>query len=279
MKLKRYVKWKRGYAGIGFLLSVLLLAACSTEVKPPEVDLANQAVPAGAAACFYVKSNFRASSFCEGGDTNITGLDRFNDRITSVRVASGYEVVLYPNFSFKGRSLKLTRDNVNLTNEDFNNRVSSLKVRKVGGGPTSPKPPGGVQGEVLKLVNQARRSGYNCDSKGRFGSAKPLTVDSRLTRASQKHADYLVSLGGYEISHTGRGGSSAGERISAEGYRWSRYGENVAAGYATPKAVVQGWLKSDGHCANIMNPDVKEIGIGVAGSGIRKWVQVFATER
>ena len=48
------------------------------------------------------------------------------------------------------------------------------------------------------------------------------------------------------------------------GYNGGTWGENIAAGYGTPAQVVQGWLDSDGHCSNMLNPSFSLIGIGYA---------------
>ena len=75
------------------------------------------------------------------------------------------------------------------------------------------------------------------------------------------------------LSHTGSDGSDPGERLNAVGYEWSTYGENVASGYSTEKDVVEGWLDSPGHCENIMNGNVTEMGVATSSS---YWTQVFA---
>ncbi|MFN2323641.1 MAG: CAP domain-containing protein, partial [Trueperaceae bacterium] len=54
------------------------------------------------------------------------------------------------------------------------------------------------------------------------------------------------------------------------------WGENVAAGYPSVDAVMAGWLGSDGHCANLMNPGFTEFGAGESG---RYWTQGFARPR
>jgi hypothetical protein len=66
------------------------------------------------------------------------------------------------------------------------------------------------------------------------------------------------------FSHTGSDGSDPGDRITREGYDWWTYGENIAVNYPTVSAVMQGWLSSEGHCRNIMNPAFEEIGAAYA---------------
>lgn len=63
------------------------------------------------------------------------------------------------------------------------------------------------------------------------------------------------------LEHTGSDGSSAGVRMSRVGYKWNTWGENIAVGYGSAGAVMQGWLGSDGHCRNIMNANFKDVGV------------------
>ena len=63
------------------------------------------------------------------------------------------------------------------------------------------------------------------------------------------------------FSHTGQDGSSFGQRAEAVGYGGAR-SENVAVGQATPEAVVQSWMNSPGHRANILDPSATEMGLG-----------------
>jgi uncharacterized protein YkwD len=78
------------------------------------------------------------------------------------------------------------------------------------------------------------------------------------------------------LDHTGSDGSSAGDRLTTGGYYWTTYAENIAVGYTSEQAVIDGWLKSDGHCKNIMNANVSEMGVATSGA---YWTQVFATEK
>lgn len=119
---------------------------------------------------------------------------------------------------------------------------------------------------VVELVN-AERSKAGCSA---------VKVNSALTKAAQAHSQDMASSG--TMSHTGSNGSSPADRITAAGYNWSSYGENVAYGYATPEQVMQGWMNSPGHRANILNCSFKEIGVGHAQPG-NYWTQDFGTAR
>ncbi len=64
------------------------------------------------------------------------------------------------------------------------------------------------------------------------------------------------------FSHIGVNGSSPQDRAAKAGYQYSRFGENIAAGYVTPQEVVDAWMTSEGHRANILNQNYKEMGVG-----------------
>ncbi len=83
------------------------------------------------------------------------------------------------------------------------------------------------------------------------------------------------------FSHTGLDGRSPFDRMRDAGYSYSSAAENIAAGQPTPAAVVNGWMNSEGHRANILNCKLTQIGVGVARGGSYGiyWTQVFGTPR
>lgn len=125
---------------------------------------------------------------------------------------------------------------------------------------------------LLQLVNDARKKGCNCGNRY-FAPATALTWNNQLEKAAYDHSKDMFQ--NRYFSHTGSDGSGSGERITSAGYAWRWYGENIAEGYPTEKAVVAGWLSSPGHCANIMNKNYKEMGVAKAGD---YWTQDFASK-
>ncbi|WP_342077651.1 CAP domain-containing protein [Yoonia sp. SS1-5] len=108
--------------------------------------------------------------------------------------------------------------------------------------------------------------------------AAPVTFDARLGNAAQNHANDMLAQNYF--SHTGLNGSSPGDRITAAGYRWRTYGENIAQGYQSEAAVLQGWVNSPGHQRNNVNPNFEDFGLARAGSGSStRWVLVLAAEQ
>ncbi|MFP2929586.1 CAP domain-containing protein [Pyxidicoccus sp. 3LG] len=133
-----------------------------------------------------------------------------------------------------------------------------------------------MEAQVLTLVNQRRADGATCG-----GVAKPpvpaLTLDNRLRCAARKHSKDMGTNN--FMSHTGSNGSTPWQRMNSAGYTYRSAGENVAAGYSTATAVVNGWMSSTGHCNNIMNASFTQLGVGYfhAPSSTYKhyWTQDF----
>lgn len=132
---------------------------------------------------------------------------------------------------------------------------------------------------ILQLTNQARAKGAVCGSQ-RFPPAPPLTWNARLYQAALAHAKRMASADFFD--HTDpASGSSVWDRMIRAGYAPSTSGENIAAGDYSPESTVQAWLKSPGHCANIMSPDFREFGAAYATNPKSEWgiywVQVFGS--
>jgi uncharacterized protein YkwD len=103
-----------------------------------------------------------------------------------------------------------------------------------------------------------------------------LVASRKLDRSAQRWTNNMV--GSDDFSH----GAAFMDRISAVGFDWENVGENIATGYPTSAAVVRGWMRSPGHCANILNPIYREVGTGVDNGPIRgsstiagTWTQDF----
>ncbi len=116
---------------------------------------------------------------------------------------------------------------------------------------------------VLSIINKQRTQA------GLLG----LRLHSRLTAAAQAHSKDMAWCN--FLSHIGSDGSSFAERIRRHGYSFSASGENVAFGFTSAQQVVQGWMNSPGHRANILNPKYKDIGIGYAHKHNDYWTLIF----
>ncbi|WP_345558992.1 CAP domain-containing protein [Streptomonospora halophila] len=133
-----------------------------------------------------------------------------------------------------------------------------------GSGSGSGSPDGGSQPstlaqQVVSIAND-RRAEAGCG---------PLQVDPRLTAASEAHSRDMAERD--YMAHENPDGEGPAERAEDAGYgSWS--GENVAAGYTSAESVMEGWMDSPGHRANILNCDNTEVGVGETDT---KWAQNF----
>lgn len=129
-------------------------------------------------------------------------------------------------------------------------------------GENHPDPRGAdIRDKLLSAVNKARSVKRICGNTP-YGPAPPVSWSSKLATAARLHSEDMVSHDFF--SHTGSDGSTAGQRISLQGYRWRACGENIAVGVPTVSSVVRGWLGSEGHCRNLMDPAFTEVGAGYA---------------
>lgn len=123
--------------------------------------------------------------------------------------------------------------------------------------PAPPPPATGDSVTWLAMVNQARSQARSCGATA-FAAAPPLAWDARLEEAARVQSSYQDSIS--TMTHTGAGGSNAGQRMTAAGFIWGTWGENVGWNYPGATAMLQGWINSPGHCANIMEPAFTHIG-------------------
>ena len=124
--------------------------------------------------------------------------------------------------------------------------------------------------DLLQAVNRVRSKGCKCGGST-MPPVKPLKWNDRLESAAQSHRNYMSSR--RKLSHTGNRNSNPGTRITAAGYKWNFFAENIAMGQQSVDEVMNSWLNSTGHCKNIMNRNATEMGAAKSGA---YWTQVFA---
>ncbi|MER5632819.1 sigma-70 family RNA polymerase sigma factor [Streptomyces nitrosporeus] len=123
-----------------------------------------------------------------------------------------------------------------------------------------------VADQVVRLVN-AERAEAGCGA---------VSGNSLLAKAASRHSADMAARDYF--SHTSPDGTDPGARITTAGYRWSTYGENIAKGQSTAAAVMEAWMNSPGHRANILDCAFEEIGVGVEDSPEGPvWTQNFGT--
>lgn len=122
-----------------------------------------------------------------------------------------------------------------------------------------------IEAEVLRLVNIERQK----------GGLAPLVADGLLTSVAQKKSEDMAKNNYF--SHTSPTYGSPFDMMKSFGVKYNTAAENIARGQLTAQSVMNAWMNSSGHKANIMNPSFKKIGIGMVESndGRKCWTQMF----
>ena len=118
--------------------------------------------------------------------------------------------------------------------------------------------------EVVRLVNEERAK----------AGLPALTVDRGAASAAQVRAKEIER----SFSHTRPDGSSFNSALTEAGVNFRGAGENIAYGQNSPEKVMEGWMNSSGHRANILNSSYTSIGVGhyQNASGVNYWTQLFS---
>lgn len=121
----------------------------------------------------------------------------------------------------------------------------------------------GFAAQVADLVNAERAK----------AGLRPLTVKKDVTLAAQTRSKELIS----SFSHTRPDGSSFSTALTQAGVSFKGSGENIAYGQTSPQKVMQDWMNSSGHRANILNSNFTSIGVGhyKNSAGVDYWTQLF----
>ncbi|CAK0810259.1 unnamed protein product [Prorocentrum cordatum] len=116
--------------------------------------------------------------------------------------------------------------------------------------------------DMLDAVNQERTQ----------RGLSALCYNSKLINAASAHTEDMAYYD--RMSHTGSDGSDPGQRITRAGYGYSAYCENVAYGQRSVSSVMNSWMNSEGHRANILNSGITHFGYA---KNDKYWTQVFAS--
>lgn len=124
----------------------------------------------------------------------------------------------------------------------------------------------GYEKQVLNLTNNAR---------AQAGLAPLLDNDTALNRSARVKAEDMAHNNYF--SHTSPTYGSPFDQMRAMGVIYQAAGENIAKGQKTPQEVVNAWLNSPGHRANIMNKSFTHMGVGYEANA-KTWVQQFTSK-
>lgn len=130
---------------------------------------------------------------------------------------------------------------------------------------TPPPSPSGFEDQVLALVNAVRAD----------NDLAPLAWHAPVAEVARAHSEDMAVRDFFD--HVNPDGLDPGDRIAAAGIHNSGWGENIAAGYFSPESVMDAWMNSPGHRANILSPNWTHLGVGIHEGGTYGvyWTQDF----
>lgn len=137
-----------------------------------------------------------------------------------------------------------------------------------------------LQAAITAEINRRRMSAQNCGSRGQWAATGAVRWNVQLLQAANGHAQDMISHQFFD--HTGSDNSTPAQRISATGYAWAGVAENIAAGQPTVARVVEAWMNSDSHCANLMNPSMQDFAVACVYNEANQsnyWVMDMAKPR
>lgn len=186
------------------------------------------------------------------------------------RIADKYNILFHEllklNRHYKDQDLIHPNDKVNLPDNNSNGR----STEETATGDSNPDVSTGAETstqaqEVLNLVNQERSK----------QGLKPLTLSEKLTSIANTKAQDMAQKNYF--SHTSPTYGSPFEMLKQFGVSYSYAGENIAAGQRSAEQVMNDWMNSSGHRANILNPNYTQLGVGYTKGGNygTEWVQLF----
>lgn len=162
-----------------------------------------------------------------------------------------------PTFEFTTEVTTQTKPTFESTTEVTTNTISTFETTTISQSNSN------YSTQVLNLVNKHRRE----------NGLKELTLNSNLSNVAQIKANDMKSNNYF--SHTSPTYGSPFDMIKQFGISYKTAGENIAKGQKTPEAVVNAWMNSEGHRANILNSNYTQMGLGYTANGVVYWCQMF----
>ena len=183
-------------------------------------------------------------------------------QLCGAQTAQDFEALCKGQIDFEALCKAQNPGNTQNKNDKDNkeDQDDSSKNEQVSAGQSS------MTSQVVNLVNSERAA----------QGLMALQKDSRLAALAQQKAEDMAK--NQYFSHTSPTYGSAFDMLKAAGYSYKTAGENIAMGQKSAASVMDGWMHSSGHRANILHTSYEKIGVGyaVSADGMPYWVQIFA---
>ena len=227
-------------------------ATCRVTIKkaPASVKISPSSLTLNVGESYTIKENTNSGSYANAANLKWTST---NTRVVTVKKGSGNKAVL--------KAVSEGTANVKLTL--YNGKTAICKVTVVDCSDVysakTDKDYYSLSHKVYEIVNQERIK----------AGVKPLRFNDKVYKAAMVRAKECHKY----FSHTRPNGKDCFTALSEAGVKQNYAGENIAAGFSSPKSVMKGWMQSSGHRSNILNPVFTDFGCGVCNTG--EWTQFF----
>lgn len=231
------------------------------EEEPCEPDCpAEEACPAEPAACFDAEPSCEAEASCEAEPScDAEGACEPTEREPRYRRTMTLEELL--DILLGGNAEREPADAGDPSREEPSYEESRPEEPREPSDAT-PEPVGGERDEVYRIVNRERQQ----------NGLPALTYRADLQAAADLRAKEIVEL----FSHTRPNGTSCFTVVSEAGIAYRALGENIAYGQRSAAEVMNGWMNSSGHRANILSSNFTGMAVGFYQTGgVKYWVQIF----
>ena len=211
----------------------------------------------GAGSASYAADKSVSCTNTAGPGQNVTAA-----KLCDAQTAQDFEALCKGQIDFETLCKAQNPGNTQNKNDKDNkdDRDDSSKDEPVSAGQSS------MTSQVVSLVNSERAA----------QGIAALQNDSKLSEIAQQKAEDMAK--NQYFSHTAPTYGSAFDMLKAAGYSYKTAGENIAMGQKSAASVMDGWMHSSGHRANILHTSYEKIGVGyaVSADGMPYWVQIFA---
>ena len=211
----------------------------------------------GAGSASYAADKSVSCTNTAGPGQNVTAA-----KLCDAQTAQDFEALCKGQIDFETLCKAQNPGNTQNKNDKDNkdDRDDSSKDEPVSAGQSS------MTSQVVSLVNSERAA----------QGIAALQNDSKLSEIAQQKAEDMAK--NQYFSHTSPTYGSAFDMLKAAGYSYKTAGENIAMGQKSAASVMDGWMHSSGHRANILHTSYEKIGVGyaVSADGTPYWVQIFA---
>jgi len=202
---------------------------------------------------------YTIKTYFNNGNTRYT-LDNDNNLVTSP-YSRFYNII---RFNWNNNNNK-NKNNSN-TNPGNTEKPQESEKPKTPANPTTPgsNAINSMEQEVARLVNIERQK----------AGLAPLTLNAELSKVARIKSQDMADKNYF--SHTSPTYGDPFAMMKSFGIKYGYAGENIAKGYNSAESVMNGWMNSSGHRANILNSNFKTIGVGyVKANGTTYWTQMF----